>query len=175
MAGKAGEPRIPLSLQCSRLKAEEKTLDFEFEVVSAQFNQRGHYALRLTVENPLLQGSGTGVQLSINSGKVIRSSTGTTDTIEQANLNQIYSFQRRKFTFTLPRGKRLDATGVSMIDKAIGNGLKLHQGRFRLDIRKNFHTERVVRHWTRLPRAVVESPSLEGLKKPIDIALQDMV
>ncbi|KFR11726.1 Coiled-coil domain-containing protein 33, partial [Opisthocomus hoazin] len=100
----AGEPRIPLSLQCSRLKAEEKTLDFEFEVVSAQFNQRGHYALRLTVENPLLQGSGTGVQLSINSGKVIRSSTGTTDTIEQANLNQIYSFQRRKFTFTLPRG-----------------------------------------------------------------------
>ncbi|XP_075287410.1 coiled-coil domain-containing protein 33 [Opisthocomus hoazin] len=104
MAGKAGEPRIPLSLQCSRLKAEEKTLDFEFEVVSAQFNQRGHYALRLTVENPLLQGSGTGVQLSINSGKVIRSSTGTTDTIEQANLNQIYSFQRRKFTFTLPRG-----------------------------------------------------------------------
>ncbi|KFW71422.1 Coiled-coil domain-containing protein 33, partial [Pygoscelis adeliae] len=104
MAGKAREPRIPPALQRSRLKAEEKTLDFEFEVVSAQFNQRGRYALRLTVENPLLQGSGTGIQLRINSGKVIQSSTGTTDTIEQSDLDQIYSFQRRKFTFTLPRG-----------------------------------------------------------------------
>ncbi|KFQ59154.1 Coiled-coil domain-containing protein 33, partial [Pelecanus crispus] len=104
MAGKAGEPHIPLILQCSQLKAEEKTLDFEFEVVSAQFNRQGCYALRLTVENPLLQGSSAGIQLRINSGEVIQSSTGTTDTIEQSNLNQIYSFQRRKFTFTLPRG-----------------------------------------------------------------------
>ncbi|KAK4807444.1 hypothetical protein QYF61_001995 [Mycteria americana] len=82
-------------------------------------------------------------------------------------------------------GERLRELGLFSLEKrrlrgdllALYNNLKggCREGRFRLDIGKFYFTERVVQHWKRLPRAVVESPSLEVFKGRLAEVLRDMV
>ena len=51
----------------------------------------------------------------------------------------------------------------------------MKEGRFRLDIRKKLFTVRVVRHWNRLPRDVVDVPSVETLKVRVDGAVSTLM
>lgn len=60
-------------------------------------------------------------------------------------------------------------------DRLRGNGLELHQGRFRLHVRKTCFTERVTKHWNRLLVEVVELPSLEMFKVLVNVAPGDTV
>jgi len=48
-------------------------------------------------------------------------------------------------------------------------------GRFLLHIKKKFYTVRVVRHWNRLPREAVDTPTLEVFKARLDGALSNLV
>ena len=60
-------------------------------------------------------------------------------------------------------------------DRTRSNGLKLQQGKWRLEIRENVLPKKVVKHWNGLSREVVEAPSWEVLKTWVDKALVGMI
>lgn len=106
MAFRGPDPYLPASLLSQRLKAEEKTLDLEFEILSVGFNEEGQYALRLSAENPLQAGSNAGVQLRVNDGDPLPACSAITEVIKQQDPGQSLTFTRSKFIFTLPKGTK---------------------------------------------------------------------
>jgi len=70
-------------------------------------------------------------------------------------------------------GERLFTSACSF--RTRGYGLKLKDGRIRLDLRKIFFTMRVMRHWNWLSRETMAGPSLEVFKYRLNGALSNLV
>jgi len=88
----------------------------------------------------------------------------------QGNIN--VAFQYLKGAYKRDRNRPSNRT---CCNRTRGNGFKLKVGRFRLHIRKKFFTVRMLKHWKRLSREVVEAPSLEMFKVRLDGALSNLI
>ncbi|KGL73727.1 hypothetical protein N309_05026, partial [Tinamus guttatus] len=74
----------------------------------------------------------------------------------------------------LQGGSEKDGAGLFSLvatDRTRGNGHKRKHQKFHRNLRKNFLAVRVTEHWNRLPREVVEAPSLEIFKTRLDAVL----
>ena len=95
----------------------------------------------------------------------------------------LFSLEKRRLrgdhlnVYKYLRGRKDVANLFSVVcgDRTRGNGCKLEHRKFRTDMQKNFLTVRVMEHWNRLPREVVESPSLEIFKACLDAYLGSLL
>lgn len=87
----------------------------------------------------------------------------------RSDLVAVYSFLK-----TGAEGEVLISSLVTS-NRTQENGTELRQRRFRLGVTKRFFSQRVVRHWKRLPRELVTAPSLLEFKRHSDNALRCVV
>ena len=94
---------------------------------------------------------------------------------------EIFSLEKRRFWGDLRVAfQYLKKAGEGFFRRACsnrtrGSGLKLEEGRFRLDIRNKLFTVRIVKHWNRMPREVADAPIVEAFKARLDGALSNLV
>ncbi|PKU49597.1 hypothetical protein llap_150 [Limosa lapponica baueri] len=114
--------------------------------------------------------------------RVTRMNRGLEHLSHEDKLRELGSFSLEKrrlwedliAAFQLKGAYKKDTEGLltsACSDRRRDNAFKLKEGRFRLDIRKNFFMMRVVRYWNKLPREGVDAPSLEVLNVRLDRVL----
>jgi len=79
-----------------------------------------------------------------------------------------------QYLLTVKAG-RIGQAAETCSDRTRGNGFKLNESRFSLDISKKSFTLRVVKHWHRLPRGVGDASFLETFKAKSNSALSNLI